>query len=112
MDLTSFIDKSFVFMNDQDKADPVNRKLIRKYVMLGKNRGKARSRVPTTTSLDSESPDSDQSNIPSLIINMGYSMIPNQVGNDLSFTRLAEPVEPMLVHDILKRMLTHRPMSE
>ena len=97
-------EKPFIFVNESAKTDPETRKIIRKYVMLGKNRGKTRKVKPPRRESRRESLSSseDVDGFSGLVMNMGYSMIPNQIGNDLSFTKFAEPVEPSLVHDILK----------
>ena len=83
------------------KAETDKRKLIRKYVMLGRNRGKTR-KAKATAPQDLEGSDMYHDGLSGLVIKMQYSKIPDKVGNDLSFTRLAAPVEPELMQDVLK----------
>lgn len=76
--------------------------------MLGKNRGKTRNVKPikTATSCNLEDSDSKQDGATGLLIKMRYSMIPNKVGSEFSFTQFAAAVEPSMLHDILKCRLT------
>lgn len=94
----------FILTDGRSKPRPHQRKLIRKYVMLGKNLGKTRGpmAVTTTTSFDSRQTNGDLDGASSLLIKMGYSKIPGRVGSDLSFTHFAANVEPALVHEVLK----------
>lgn len=76
--------------------------------MMGKNLGKTRK---PKTDINEEWFSKEQSNSSRalddprhLLMNMGYSNMPAQLGNDFSFQNFAAPVEPDLVHDILKRM--------
>jgi hypothetical protein len=98
----------FIFTDGMGKAEPAKRKLIRKHVMLGRNRGKARKVKPikTATSCNLEDSDGKQDGAAGLLIKMRYSMIPNKVGSELSFTQFAAAVEPSIVQDILKCRLT------
>ncbi|KAJ5815554.1 hypothetical protein N7474_007331 [Penicillium riverlandense] len=91
----------FIFIDGMGKAETDKRKLIRKYVMLGKNRGKTR-KAKSTTLPNPEHSKMDQDGSSDLVIKMQYSKIPDKIGNDLSFTRLAAPVEPALMQDVLK----------
>jgi len=96
---------SFIFTNGIGKIEPAKRKLIRRHVMMGKNRGKSRSVKPlrTAASCNSEASNrEDQDETPGLTIKMHHFMIPDKVGTDLSFTQFAATVEPVLLHDILK----------
>ena len=94
----------FIFTNGNGKAEPAKRKLIRRFVMLGKNRGKTRNpkRVETAISSTSENPGDDREIAAGLSINMHYSGVPNKVGSEFSFTQFAAAVEPTLIHDIMK----------
>ncbi|EXJ66962.1 uncharacterized protein A1O5_09608 [Cladophialophora psammophila CBS 110553] len=94
----------FIFTDGSGKAEPAMRKLIRKYVMLGKNRGKTRN-LNTNKMKNpyySEKSNGYHDGPSSLLIKMRYSMIPNKVGSELSFTQFAAAVEPPLLHDLLK----------
>lgn len=91
----------FIFIDGMGKAETDKRKLIRKYVMLGKNRGKTR-KAKRTASPNPEDSNKYQDGSSDLVIKMQYPRIPDKVGNDLSFTRLAAPVEPALMQDVLK----------
>lgn len=79
--------------------------------MLGKNRGKTRNIKPikTAASCNLEDSDGKQDGTTGLLIKMRYSMIPNKVGSELSFTQFAATVEPSMLHDILKCRLTILP---
>lgn len=69
--------------------------------MLGKNRGKTRkANVKAPQDLGSSSAGQDE--ISTLIFKMRYPSIPNKVGNELSFTKFAAPVEPGLMQDMLR----------
>lgn len=91
-------------MDGCGKSEPAKRKLIRKHVMLGKNLGKRRKAKPTSPEFPSTSDSSsgDQNETLGLLIKMHYSMIPNKVGSDLSFTHFAVAAEPPLLHDLLR----------
>ena len=100
----------FIFTDSLGKTEPAKRKLIRKHVMLGKNRGKSRKVKPVKTENPSTSGSSNggyDDGTPGLSIKLRYSLIPNRVGSDLSFTHFAVAVEPPLLHDLLrcKRLL-------
>ncbi|KAF2165715.1 hypothetical protein M409DRAFT_24005 [Zasmidium cellare ATCC 36951] len=75
-----------------------NRQLVRRHVMLGKNKGKKRPRKPFRLEQDHESPlgDADQS-----CRGKDYN-VPPKVGTDLSFIDFADTVELSLIGDILK----------
>ncbi|KAJ5587588.1 uncharacterized protein N7459_003353 [Penicillium hispanicum] len=94
----------FVFTDGMGKTEPDKRKLIRKYVMLGKNRGKTRTakRPQTTASRESDASGAEPYDASSLVVKMRYPTIPQKVGDELSFTRFAAPVEPPLLRDVLK----------
>lgn len=81
--------------------------------MLGKNRGKARKGKPVKTAIpyNLESSKGDHDGAAGLLIKMRYSMIPNKVGSDFSFTQFAAAVEPSMLHDILKCRLTTLPRT-
>ncbi|OQV02387.1 hypothetical protein CLAIMM_07592 [Cladophialophora immunda] len=97
------VDIPFIFTDGKGKAEPAKRKLIRKYVMLGKNRGKTRSVKPVNTTIPSPFKDKGaQDKASGLLINMRYSTIPKKVGSDLSFTQFAAVVEQPFLHDLLK----------
>lgn len=66
--------------------------------MLGKNRGKTRNVRPAS----SDEPHNGQGISRELVAKMKYPALPNQVGDELSFTRFAAPVAPQLMRDILK----------
>lgn len=66
--------------------------------MLGKNRGKSRNFRPAS----SDEPRNGQEASRELVAKMKYPALPNQVGDELSFTRFAAPVAPQLMRDILK----------
>lgn len=85
----------FIFINSMGRTGPNKRKQIRKYVMLGKNRGKTRK-------AKSDNANEEQDEYSGLSIRMLYSMIPNKVGSEISFTHFAAPVEPPLIQDLLK----------
>ncbi|CAM1509475.1 Fc.00g032140.m01.CDS01 [Cosmosporella sp. VM-42] len=93
-----------IFIDGMSKTEPSKRKLIRKYVMLGKNRGKTRSvkLIDAATPCNSESSNGEQDEAAGLLIKMRYSKLPNKVGSELSFTQFAAAVEPSLIHDVLK----------
>lgn len=95
-------------MDGLGKTEPAKRKLIRKHVMLGKNRGKTRKAKPVKTVSDYNFGGSydDHDRTTGLLINMRYSKIPNKVGSELSFTRFADTVEQPLLHNVLKCMST------
>lgn len=96
---------SFIFTDGIGKVELAKRKLIRRHVMIGKNRGKPRNVKPLkpAASCNPEAPSQeDQDGAPGLMIKMHHFMIPNKVGSDLSFTQFADTVEPALLHDILK----------
>ncbi|KAH8653872.1 hypothetical protein BX600DRAFT_471789 [Xylariales sp. PMI_506] len=94
----------FIFTDSNGKAEPSKRKLIRKHVMLGKNRGKTRNAKLTHQSLPCdlryhhENPDE----FPGPCMKVCYSAITKKVGSDLSFTQFAADVETPLLHDLLK----------
>lgn len=94
----------FIFTDGMGKTETGKRKLIRKHVMLGKNRGKCRNvkAVKPVATREHEGPSEDQDGAAGLLIKMRYSTIPNKVGSELSFTQFAAAVEPPLLHDVLK----------
>ncbi|KAJ5605630.1 hypothetical protein N7510_008411 [Penicillium lagena] len=91
----------FISMDGMGKTETDKRKLIRKYVMLGKNRGKTH-KAKATALPNPEGSNIYQDESSELVIKMQYPKVPEKVGNDLSFTRLAAPVEPALMQDVLK----------
>ena len=66
--------------------------------MLGKNCGKTRNVRPAP----SDEPHDGQGASRELVARMKYPALPNQVGDELSFTRFAAPLAPSLMRDILK----------
>lgn len=66
--------------------------------MLGRNRGKTRNVRPAS----SDEPHDGQGSSHELVARMRYPALPNQIGDELSFTRFAAPVAPQLMRDILK----------
>jgi hypothetical protein len=72
--------------------------------MLGKNRGKTRNVKPTKTiTLRNPQPSRrSQDEATKLLMKMSYPKIPNKVGDELSFSQFAAPVEPQLMRDVLK----------
>ncbi|KAK9420521.1 putative Transcription factor domain-containing protein [Seiridium unicorne] len=94
----------FIFTNGLGKTEPAKRKLIRKHVMLGKNRGKTRKGMSlgAADAWRSEELNGGRDGDPGLLINMRYSSIPNKIGSDFSFTQFAAAVEPPAVHDLIR----------
>lgn len=104
------IGQSFVFMNDQTKFDPGNRKLIRKTVMMGKNLGKKRKNKRETTQHHSDrmtkSSNATTKDTIALETDMASCRLTHPLGNDLSLQAFAAPLEPELAQDVLKRTFT------
>lgn len=106
----------FIISDGIGSTEANKRKLIRRHVMLGKNRGKTRKvkrgdHQPAQGDLGYNGDDST-----GLSINMRYYHIPPKVGSELSFTQFADSVEPALIKDILKCnrhpvLALHRPKS-
>ncbi|KAJ5145101.1 hypothetical protein N7448_002493 [Penicillium atrosanguineum] len=93
----------FIFTDCKGKSQPEKRKLIRQHVMLGKNRGKTRKGTgKSNTSSVTETYKDVQDGSSALIVKLQYSRIPDRVGNELSFTQFAAPVEPPLMQELLK----------
>ncbi|KAK4060766.1 uncharacterized protein Triagg1_10609 [Trichoderma aggressivum f. europaeum] len=97
------VEMPFIISDGIGSTATDKRKLIRRYVMLGKNRGKTRKvkrevYQPSQSDLGYNGEDASTG----LSINMRYSHIPQKVGSDLSFTQFADSVEPSLIKDILK----------
>ena len=93
----------FVVSTVPGKDDPQKRKLIRRHVMLGKNKGKSRPTtirkpLPWEVVLELDSIDLEGS---SPIRNSTFPAIPRRVGTDWSFTELAGEIEPSALADIL-----------
>ncbi|KEF57424.1 uncharacterized protein A1O9_05341 [Exophiala aquamarina CBS 119918] len=99
---------AFIFTDGNGKVEPAKRKLIRRHVMMGRNRGKPRSVKALERPALRNPKDSSQheDGVPGLVIRMHHFMIPDKVGSDLSFTQFAATVEPVLIHDILKFAFT------
>ncbi|EXJ95173.1 hypothetical protein A1O1_00292 [Capronia coronata CBS 617.96] len=97
----------FILTNGISKPEPDKRKLIRRYVMLGKNQGKPRKNKPTTISsahqLEDFGENRDESS--GLLINVRHSTVLNKVGSEISFTHFAGTVEPSLIREVLKLCL-------
>lgn len=91
----------FILMDGLHKPDPSKRKLIRKHVMVGKNRGKGRQ-MNKKTPRDLGSSDTLHQDESALVFKMRYPSIPNKVGNELSFTKFAATVEPVLLQEMLR----------
>jgi hypothetical protein len=91
----------FIFTDGLHKAGSDKRKLIRQHVMVGKNRGKTRKGNTKTSRQDlgSSMPYSDGPS--AIVFKMRYPSIPNKVGNELSFSKFAAPVEPVLLQEML-----------
>jgi hypothetical protein len=73
------------------KTDPATRALVRKHVMLGKNRGKSRS-----LNLGDPKTSQDVNNEPTqqqVALIQSRSTIPRKFGSDLSFIPFSETVE-------------------
>ncbi|UKZ48221.1 hypothetical protein TrVGV298_002457 [Trichoderma virens] len=99
------VEMPFIISDGIGSTETDKRKMIRRYVMLGKNRGKTRKmkqgdHQPVPSDLESYK-NSEAMSI-GLSINMRYSHIPQKVGSELSFTQFADSVEPALIKDILK----------
>ncbi|KAL7904444.1 hypothetical protein GGI35DRAFT_199619 [Trichoderma velutinum] len=97
------VEMPFIISDGVGNTETDKRKMIRRYVMLGKNRGKTRKvkredHQPTQSDLGYNGEDVSTG----LSINMRYSHIPQKVGSELSFTQFADSVEPALIKDILK----------
>lgn len=97
------VEMPFIISDGIGSTEVNKRKLIRRHVMLGKNRGKTRK----VKREDHQPAQSDfgynGDNVSTgLSINMRYSHIPPKVGSELSFTQFADSVEPALIKDILK----------
>ncbi|OOQ84860.1 hypothetical protein PEBR_28578 [Penicillium brasilianum] len=90
-------EKPLLFIDGLNKPEVDKRKQIRKYVMLGKNRGKTRNTRPAST----DEPHTEPVH-PDLVVKMHYPAVPNKVGDELSFTQFAAPLAPQLTRDILK----------
>ncbi|KAL5089488.1 hypothetical protein Trisim1_005184 [Trichoderma cf. simile WF8] len=93
----------FIISDGIGSTEANKRKLIRRHVMLGKNRGKTRKvkrgdHQPAQGDLGYNGDDVSTG----LSINMRYYHIPPKVGSELSFTQFADSVEPGLIKDILK----------
>ena len=103
----------FIPADAQGKTEPSKRRLIRRHVMLGRNRGKTRHAKPgTTSSWHSEHSGQGPDGASGLLIKMGHStnsVIPPRVGSELSFTQFAAAVEPPLIHDVLRCTPTFYP---
>ena len=71
--------------------------------MLGKTRGKTRKvkSAKTTTSHSSEDSNEDHEDSSGVSVKLRYSTIPKKVGNEVSFTHFAAPIEPPLIQDLL-----------
>ncbi|OAA55854.1 hypothetical protein SPI_08061 [Niveomyces insectorum RCEF 264] len=100
----------FIFTDRRGKSEPAKRLLIRRHVMLGKNRGKTR-KPPTAHrvdfSLNPELPPVHNRNRlagppPDLTIDVRYPHIPDRVGWEMSLTRFAISVEQPLLRDLLQ----------
>ncbi|KAL7941240.1 hypothetical protein V8C42DRAFT_335722 [Trichoderma barbatum] len=99
------VEMPFIISDGIGGIETDKRKLIRRYVMLGKNRDKTRKKKrvdhqPAPSDLEGSTSCEDVST--GLSINMRYSHIPQKVGSELSFTQFADSVEPSLVKDVLK----------
>ncbi|KAI1625849.1 hypothetical protein EDD37DRAFT_648306 [Exophiala viscosa] len=94
----------FVVTDENGKAGPEKRKLIRKHAMLGKNRGKTRNVKPVKMESPCDAEDSMeyQDEGLGLLIRMRYPTIPRQAISELSLTQFAVDVEPSVIHDLLK----------
>lgn len=93
----------FIFIDGKGKAEPAKRKLMRRHVMLGKNRGKTRVASTRKAALyNFEDSNGNEDRDPGLMIKVSYPKIPHKVGSDFTFTRFAADLEPPLVHDLLK----------
>lgn len=98
----------FIFTDCMGKSQPDKRKLIRQHVMLGKNRGKTRKGTGKTNASSVTETNKDvQDGSSELVMKMKYPRIPDRVGNELSFTQFAAPVEPPLMQDLLKCEASH-----
>ncbi|KAI1407370.1 hypothetical protein F5Y13DRAFT_195433 [Hypoxylon sp. FL1857] len=98
----------FVVSTGPDKPDPNLRKLIRRHVMMGKNRGKTRQTkrkkkeaselrdVSNPVKLQAHSSDSAP------LITTRHFTIPPKVGSELSTIQLADSVEPSTVATVLQ----------
>ncbi|KAK4948641.1 hypothetical protein LTR10_012645 [Elasticomyces elasticus] len=97
-------DMLFVLTDGNGKADPEKRKLIRKFTMLGKNRGKTRNVKPVKMKslYDPNGSNGEHDEASGLLIKMRYSTIPRQAMSELSLTQFAATVDPPVIHDLLK----------
>lgn len=76
--------------------DSRDRQLIRRHVMLGKNKGKKRAKKSFQIETKDESLLCDQAN------RENVRSVPPKVGTDLSFIDFADTVELSMIGDILK----------
>ncbi|KAL6689660.1 hypothetical protein J3F84DRAFT_391628 [Trichoderma pleuroticola] len=97
------VEMPFIISDGIGSTEANKRKLIRRHVMLGKNRGKTRkAKREDHQSTQSDLGYNGDDVSTGLSINMRYSHIPPKVGSELSFTQFADSVEPALIKDILK----------
>lgn len=100
--VTELVNMPFILTDGLHKAGSDKRKLIRQHVMVGKNRGKTRKPNTKTPRRDLGSSKLDSDRPSALVLKMRYPSIPNKVGNELSFSRFAAPVEPALLQEMLR----------
>jgi hypothetical protein len=91
----------FILSTGGQKGDPATRRLIRRHVMLGKNKNKPRPSKRRTPQSWDTLPAWDSSKDLSAVHDH-FSVIPRRVGSDWSFTQLADEIEPAALGDILK----------
>ncbi|KIW21108.1 hypothetical protein PV08_01687 [Exophiala spinifera] len=96
----------FILSTNSQKPNEDKQKIIRRHVMLGKNKGKARpsKRQTPIVSCISESvgPHGNPVVALSLVADMYRSFIPARVGSDCSCSELVADVEPGTFGDIMK----------
>jgi hypothetical protein len=91
----------FILSTGGQKGDPATRRLIRRHVMLGKNKNKPRPSKRRTPQYWDTVPVWDSSK-DLKAVHDHFSVIPRRVGSDWSFTQLADEIEPAALGDILK----------
>ena len=99
--LAPYTEMPFILSTGRQKGDAETRKLIRSHVMLGKNKGKPRptKRKPSSAS---ETWSAQTSAEDVFIVQEYFSIVPNRVGSDWSFTHLADEIEPATLANVLK----------
>lgn len=92
--------RSLTFVVDTGKGtkDEQTRKLIRRKVMLGKNKAKRKTKLEALTS-DEFPYESNPYAVASTELNIS---IPGRVGGDLSFIRFADSIEPQLLIEVIR----------